>query len=173
MKKEKIREVQEERERDLRENKWIWTQPKIKLVPYSTLNRDEWTGETSSGHRVIERRSYSKACGPSLFRWWWWLNGGLLSFLSFYSCWPLIPLCPLLFFLLCMSVRGMLWGIFTHQMTSVSFSRRVKPQALKCMSFSYTSLNGCKCFCVWQRYELYPCLYQEKRKAESKEDGSG
>lgn len=60
----------EEERKHLRENKWIWTQPKIKLVPYSTLNRGEWTGETSSGHRVIVWRSYSKACGPSLFRWW-------------------------------------------------------------------------------------------------------
>ncbi len=57
-------------------------------------------------------------------------------------------------FPLCMCVRSTLWGIFIHQMTSVSFPHWGK-QALKCMSFSYASLNSCKCFCVWQRYKLY------------------
>ncbi len=75
-------------------------------------------------------------------------------------------------FPLCMCVRSTLWGIFIHQMTSVSFPHWGK-QALKCMSFSYASLNSCKCLCVWQRYKLYLCLYQEKGTAESKEDGSG
>ncbi len=90
----------------------------------------------------------------------------------FYSCWRLAPHVSRSLFPLCMCVRSTLWGIFIHQMTSVSFTRWGK-QALKCMSFSHASLNSCKCFCVWQRYELYLCLNQEKGTAESKEDASG